>query len=340
MNLQNVFPLVPPYFWDTLRELAKSDWMDAVPDPTGDGPNINLFTHRIKDATANSFVEEAFSGALSHYGGGLKACMWLYSLSRVIGEGPKVFRATAEQCQALEHVEVNIPLRDYRQPYPTMLVEFPSEYLRSVDERTAGKAPKAPRFVILRHWQAGVLFSGASVMDVSGLPAELLYTFGGKVSDKSLEAGLTTEVMRAPDPGEAALVEMLTRVSINLSLLLTQSTTKLVPSDAAGLDKARRNAAKGIKPEVNRREVSEHINFVVPDRNVVVRKTRWVGVDPAAGQGPFTPVSTHWVRGHWRAYPGHAEARRNGQQVPLLFVNPYLVVGEGAAPCPVYSVPN
>lgn len=50
----------------------------------------------------------------------------LWAVSAWIGEGPKVFKPTAAQCQALEQIEVNLELSDYAQPYPALLVLLPA----------------------------------------------------------------------------------------------------------------------------------------------------------------------------------------------------------------------
>lgn len=49
----------------------------------------------------------------------------LLAASRWLADGPKIFRATEEQCRALEQVDVNLTLTDYSQPYPALLVELP-----------------------------------------------------------------------------------------------------------------------------------------------------------------------------------------------------------------------
>lgn len=338
VNLQNVFPDIPPQIWPALESLAAVDWVVPRKDDTGH-LDIAFAFHRITDPTARRYAEAAYGGAYESYGGPKKAVIWLYAVSRLIAEGPKVFRPTTEQCQAMEHVELRLPMSQYRQAFPTMLVEFPREYLETVKARLGPASPTPPRFVVARNWTdpAPGLFTGCSITDTSGESAELVFIFGGTESVVSMENAI--RVTANPDPGETALNEMLTRVTVNLMLLLSQAHTRVVPSDPAGLSKAKHNLTRGIKPELQRREISRHVSLIIPDREVVVRKTRRIGVDLAEGQPPATdPIATHWVRGHWRAFPGHGEARARGEQVPLVFVSPYLVIGEGTAPAPAYSV--
>ena len=49
---------------------------------------------------------------------------------QVAVSGPKVFRPTLDQCLAMEQVAPRIPIGDYAQPYPVMLIDLPEEYQR------------------------------------------------------------------------------------------------------------------------------------------------------------------------------------------------------------------
>ena len=59
----------------------------------------------------------------------------LYAKSKALAEGPKLLCPTAEQCEALEHVDVNISFDDYAQPFPTFLLELPLDYRRKLEDR-------------------------------------------------------------------------------------------------------------------------------------------------------------------------------------------------------------
>lgn len=57
---------------------------------------------------------------------------WFYTLSKSLANGPKLFKATMEQCEAFENTELHIPFDLYRQPYPVIIIEIPKEYKRKL----------------------------------------------------------------------------------------------------------------------------------------------------------------------------------------------------------------
>ena len=331
MNVRDLFPIIPSEFWGRLEEAATKDWM-MVLDGGDAGRLFRLETSGLSVGTR--MLIDAAAGGGFHATGANNAHVWFYTISRVIAEGPKVFRPTAEQCLSLEHVSLGIPIVDYRQPYPTMLVEFPRAYREDVDRRTGG-VPACPRHVVIRHWSEGnVVMTGCQILDKEGLPAELVYLFGARARD----GGVIEDVLgiyHNSDPAETALLEAVTRVALNLMLLLSQTSSRLVPSNPDVVARCRAKLRKGVRPDLQRREISGHVNIVVPDREIVVRETRTEG---SAAGGTHASPHAHWRRGHWRAAPGHAIAKGRGEKVPLVFVRPCLVMGAGGEPAaPVYS---
>lgn len=327
MNLRDVFPAFPRDVWEIFEDAAKADWL-RVNDPSLAASCFSINYTGLSPAA----VEMLGAVAAGRYSVvNSNAIAWVYAVTRLMAAGPKVFRPTAEQCSSLEHVAISIPMADYRQPYPAMLVELPAEYRADVDRRTGG-VPKCPRYVIVHHWPVdSVLMTGCQITDKAGLPAELVYLFGDKAKD-----GVIEDVMGIylnSDKAESALLEAITRVALNLMLLLAHTSSRLVPTDPAGLAKCREKLKKGIRPDLQRREIAHHVHAVVPDREVIVRDTR----NAPAGIGTHGSPACHWRRGHWRAAPGFGAAKGKGEVVPLVFVRPCLVYGAGGEPAaPVY----
>lgn len=52
----------------------------------------------------------------------------LWALSLWIADGPKIFRPSQTQCDALEQVEIRLELSDYSQPYPELLIDLPEDH--------------------------------------------------------------------------------------------------------------------------------------------------------------------------------------------------------------------
>lgn len=333
MNVRDLFPLMAGPLWPFLEDGAKADWLRVTEDSTGrtvfwpvlDGLPVK----------AAGVLAAALSGKFKADGAN-NAGAYIYAVTRVIAEGPKVFRATTEQCLSLEHVSINLPIIDYRQPYPTMVVEFPAEYRKDVDNRTGG-TPACPRHVVVKHWTDGnAVLTGCQIVDRGGLPAELVYMFGSKAKD----GGVIEDVLGVyhnADKAESALLEAVTRVSLNLMLLLSHAGSRLVPSNPDEMSRYRAKLKKGVRPDLQRRGIGQHVHLVIPDRVVVVRDSRSVGIDSGTHASPIA----HWRRGHWRAAPNFGEARGRGETVPLVFVRPCLVHGRGGQPAaPCYSVPG
>jgi len=48
----------------------------------------------------------------------------------MLSEGPKVFAFDALTCEALENFDLSVSTADYLQPFPSVVIELPSDYTR------------------------------------------------------------------------------------------------------------------------------------------------------------------------------------------------------------------
>ena len=87
----------------------------------------------------------------------------LYAQSKALAEGPKLLCPTAEQCEALEHVDVNVSFDDYVQPFPTFLLELPLDYRRKLADRFQVECPQL--FLIHHDARTKYIFSFRSEGD-------------------------------------------------------------------------------------------------------------------------------------------------------------------------------
>jgi hypothetical protein len=62
---------------------------------------------------------------------GTSTCVESYVMSRTLAEGPKVFAFNALTCEALENFELSLGTTDYLQPFPSVVIDLPSDYTRS-----------------------------------------------------------------------------------------------------------------------------------------------------------------------------------------------------------------
>lgn len=75
--------------------------------------------------------------------------LWYNTLAKALAGGPKIFRPTALQCEALQHAEARYAFKDYRQPFPVITLEIPEEYRQQLKEKYG--IDESPRYVLVNH---------------------------------------------------------------------------------------------------------------------------------------------------------------------------------------------
>src|SRR3984893_4957703 len=82
---------------------------------------------------------------------GASSCTESFVMSRTLAEGPKLFAfSDALTCEALENFDLSVSTADYLQPFPSVVIELPSDYTQKrVVPFEGGR--HAPEFVIVRH---------------------------------------------------------------------------------------------------------------------------------------------------------------------------------------------
>jgi len=98
---------------------------------------------------------------------GASSCTESLVMSRTLAEGPKVFVfLDALTCEALENFDLSVSTADYLQPFPSVVIELPSDYTKKrvvpFEEGT-----HAPDFVIVRHEPEAGFLSVMSFLVVS-----------------------------------------------------------------------------------------------------------------------------------------------------------------------------
>jgi hypothetical protein len=129
MNIQDLFiyaglPIYPRF--------AKNEWL-TLGNKRG-MIDMNISFHKI---------ETPFNQLVSSFKDDHNAIGYLYVINELYNKGIKVVKPTFEQCLAFENIEINIPFKDYKQPYETMCVEFPDKYKNLLMSRFGRKTPLA-----------------------------------------------------------------------------------------------------------------------------------------------------------------------------------------------------
>ena len=99
---------------------------------------------------------------------------WIYSLSKSLAEGAKVFRATTQQCLDLasdeSEMSCDYPFNDYHQPYPVFILELPLEYQTRL--KTMFGSQSAPTHVFCHH-EPGKIITVSAFFNVSNVVTHL-----------------------------------------------------------------------------------------------------------------------------------------------------------------------
>lgn len=242
--------------------------------------------------------------------------------ARLLYHGPKVFRPTDAECEALSEIELKIPVGAYAQPFPVFAVEFPTRWRESqkiVGQVLSGgvlsHAEYKPIACVL--WvEVGALFSSVVTDHDSGM---VLTGLAGDPASKTLEEDLLRHLDTHLDCAgpELAMCRRCVRVAANSALLLMDRGFRRSPetNDAliARLESRIAKDKEGRHAEDNRTELAVTPVIYEFAQRVDVRKA--VGSREAL-DGAATPgrtVRPHWRSAHWRLQPcgiGRSEVKR------------------------------
>lgn len=334
----DVSELVPVQYQEPLAWLGRvpSSWLKAVPKVRNGLPTTDLnISVRTVRATPGY---ERFSGFAELIDGFVQSNMmvnlcYMEAAARLVSDGPKLFRPTQEQWDSMEHVELRLPVGEFRTPYPAMAVQIPPESRKRLIQEFHVPPDRMPRQVLIRRrkepGESALIFTMARFG-----PNELFHMLQDQPPDLPIESLLAERIRPGAFPDAIPLGEwddkygypcsiLLARVVMNLCLFLTHYGCSVGPPvDPAAYSKHRHN-----KKLVHLRH-NDYLTINMKQQ-IVVRKPSHPTENPT---GPGTGVESppHWRRGHWRAYPGQAALRASGRDVPLLFVRPCLVRADRA----------
>jgi hypothetical protein len=306
----NYITRVPGNRIEPLAWLGKTDWLR----PTANGfrysrPALQrlldesvrygrTFAHEVRD-----ILYLSTSPGVERYSGGVSSQEYasiFYMASKVLATGQKTVRLSSEWCEAFEQTELTLQFADYKQPYPTMLVELPSDYATA---RFVPGAAEYPRLVGLHHCEeAGVLlvevvFKGAQ----SHL--SIPYRPDGVIEDvlRNLDV---REKDAAPFPieGSESYLAAFLRVALNAMTAMVYRTDWRKSEPTAPGPQRRRGGGWRGAAEARRAKLRLAVGPEVYSFDQTVRAFEEDTQTPPAGgpERPGTPKKPHWRRGHWR----------------------------------------
>jgi hypothetical protein len=265
------------------------------------------------DAVTKGIIDMARLRGRDHHNGEAAVLNTMRQMSELLATGPKVFAPTADECQALSEIEISLPAKDYRQPFPVFCVEFPLEWskrreVQAVSPYDGSTYRYRPTSVIVSH------LSDISSIFLSVIPSAGLvdnYFLLGRFPDKPIEEDLYVSNEYNPlwkcNDDERKMTLESAHLALNACLvLMANGFRKMVDPErdrlrARLLTRAervqRQNPERGEASRQEARLVPELFTFV---QSVNVRAA--VG-DTSVYQPSGRTVRPHWRRAHFRSQP-------------------------------------
>jgi hypothetical protein len=129
MNFEDIFPNC---HLSEYKQFAKNEWVRIHNIPGRIAMNMHI------PSIPLTYRQYMCDMKDDHNGIG-----YVYIANELYNKGMKVIKPTLEQCLAFENVEINIPFKEYQQPFETILIEFPDKYKSLLQSRFERKSPSA-----------------------------------------------------------------------------------------------------------------------------------------------------------------------------------------------------
>ena len=270
-----------------------------------------------------------------------------YVMSRMVSEGPKVFTFDALTCEALENFDLSVATTDYLQPFPTVVIELPADYIKKrVVPFDAGS--HAPDFVIARHEPKAECVLVTMHMSSHQVLTRLLKLDPAWTLEEAWAKAARTwgaEDSLSMTPEENALGTALTKLALNVCLMATAyGVRSLGPENPSYYERLKRYAKLARKRGREQTEKAEldlrtaPMRYAFAQEVTLYQKEVAENGSEASEKGGWT-VTPHWRRGHWRWQPcgvGRSERRRIA--IPSVLVNAHRFLGSESDTMATYRV--
>ena len=218
------------------------------------------------------------------------------ALSSSICKGPKIFMPTAEQYDSMQQVDIHVPIADYRQPYPSMIVKIPAESRRALAIELGLNYQDCPLYTIIRTRKTvdGKVYVFI-LITFQNSGNDIVYVFQDREDFTDIESVLRHWVMDSKSiTAEHAFSMANAHAILNLMLLLTNYGCK----DAGPLN-PKEWAKHHSHPKFKHFAVAD-FRSIEMTQSIIVRKT--IIRDSDHESVPTgKEMRPHWCRGHWRS---------------------------------------
>ncbi len=237
---------------------------------------------------------------------------WHYTLSKALAGGPKIFRPTNMQCQAMQHSEANFSFNDYKQPYPVIIIEIPEEYRSYLSEQYHIK--DTPKFVFVNHDEKNKFIAVSSFYNKQNI---IVHVTPDREEYKTIESSLILNRQRRliedkSSEREFDAAENVQRLAINFAMIMSLYTLKEAkPLDLTNYKlwqeqaKQKKNG-NPTKPALDAQiRLASTLRLIEFDQQVDL----YDEIDEDSNNAENTEVDlhksprTHWRRGHFAMQP-------------------------------------
>lgn len=238
----------------------------------------------------------------------------LRSTSEWLFHGPKIFRPSPVQIEALEQIEVNLTVADYSQPYPALMVT----------DLNIG-----PFDSVLVYTEPGLI-----VATVLSRAFEHAYDITTTIASR--DGRLIEESLGRFEPDcslEGAIAHRALRVALNSCLALSNfgsHLSYLLPKELENDRKlGREHSERGLKA---RKRIALAVQVATFSQEITLHR---VGSSQPRPEGEGSPTGRamppHWRRGHWRMQPwGPKNCFRKRVLIPPVMIRKDLFMGDAS----------
>jgi hypothetical protein len=263
----------------------------------------------------------------------------MYLLGKIVTEGPKVFEVDQVAMEMLIETDVNVEMRDYAQPFDTVIVQLPEKFskgkvikLLQAGEVLGGERlpdTTKPSFCIIHHEReigtiVFALFFDTGISIKTGFtvrPETTIEDVLGQPYGRPFKDSMETS------KEETKLLEDMTRACLNYCLLVDEvGARRLGYDNESHANRLRERARRGVRKEENERELRQLPVRYELDQRVELYRT--VGDVSQLPQSTGRRNCPHHRRGHYRMVPcGVGRTERRRRRIPPVFVNADLFLG-------------
>lgn len=237
---------------------------------------------------------------------------WHYTLSKALAGGPKIFRPTNMQCQAMQHSEANFSFADYKQPYPVIIIEIPEEYRLYLAEQFG--IEESPKFVFVNHDEKNKFIAVSSFYNKRNI---IVHVTPDREEYKTIEDSLVNNRERRiisdqDSQREFDAAENVQRLAINFAMIMSLYTLKEAkPLDASNYKIWQEQAKqkKNGKPTKSALDAQLQLASTLRTIEFDQQVDLYDEVDEDTNNAENAEVElhksprTHWRRGHFAMQP-------------------------------------